>query len=223
MTKKKDFDPVKKVIGGEQAEAIVWTTNSLNAAVEAIKKGLPLKANPFIGKDILLLKPDLVYERTQEEIDDYIHCMNDVVYFASKCKLMTPKGLDYVTLRDYQEDYLRHVSKNRFSIWLACRQAGKCFLLLNNINICINFSFLTDYLLRKYDNYVDKDMCYITLPMFELQNLFDNSLIWKLKYYLYRILSWQERKGKKETYIMKIVNNVKSTIIKISQSILKKK
>lgn len=125
MTKKKDFDPVKKVIGGEQAEAIVWTTNSLNAAVEAIKKGLPLKANPFIGKDILLLKPDLVYERTQEEIDDYIHCMNDPVYFASKCKLMTPKGLNYVTLRDYQEDYLRHVSKNRFSILLSCRQAGK--------------------------------------------------------------------------------------------------
>ena len=51
--------------------------------------------------------------------------MQDPVYFASKCYLMTPKGLQPCILRDYQEDYLNHVKNNRFSIFLSCRQSGK--------------------------------------------------------------------------------------------------
>ena len=51
--------------------------------------------------------------------------MNDVIYFASKCYIITPKGLQPCILRDYQEEYLRHLQNNRFSIFLACRQAGK--------------------------------------------------------------------------------------------------
>lgn len=58
-------------------------------------------------------------------MDDYIKCKLDPVYFAKKCFLMTPEGLKPCKLRDYQEDYLRHLQKHRFSIWLACRQAGK--------------------------------------------------------------------------------------------------
>ena len=51
--------------------------------------------------------------------------MKDPVYFASKCYLMTPEGLKPCILRDYQIDYLRHLQKNRFSIFLSCRQSGK--------------------------------------------------------------------------------------------------
>ena len=120
-----EYNPVKEQIGGKEAERVIWTTSVLNKALEAIKKGQPLKANPFIGKNTKLLKPNLLYKRTQEEMDDYIKCKLDPVYFATKCFLMTPEGLKPCTLRDYQEDYLRHLQKNRFSIWLACRQAGK--------------------------------------------------------------------------------------------------
>ena len=38
---------------------------------------------------------------------------------------MTPEGLQPVTLRDYQEDFLRHLQNKRFSIFLSCRQSGK--------------------------------------------------------------------------------------------------
>ena len=120
-----EYNPVKEQIGGKEAERVIWTTSVLNKALDAIKKGQPLKANPFIGKNTKLLKPNLLYKRTQEEMDDYIKCKLDPVYFATKCFLMTPEGLKPCTLRDYQEDYLRHLQKNRFSIWLACRQAGK--------------------------------------------------------------------------------------------------
>ena len=84
-------------------------------AVKALNEGLPLKANPLIGKNTKLLKPNLLYKRTQEEMDDYIKCKLDPVYFAKKCFLMTPEGLLPCVLRDYQEDYLNHVKNNRFS------------------------------------------------------------------------------------------------------------
>ena len=52
-----DFNPVKEQVGGKAAERVIWSTNSLNASVDALKKGLPLKANPFVGKNTKLLKP----------------------------------------------------------------------------------------------------------------------------------------------------------------------
>lgn len=126
IQKDKEFNPVKEQIGGKAAERVIWSTYSLNAAVKAIKQGLPLKANPFIGKNTKLLKADLVYKRTEEEIDDYIKCKEDPVYFATKCYLMSAEGgLMPCKLRDYQIEYLRHLQNHRFSILLACRQAGK--------------------------------------------------------------------------------------------------
>lgn len=204
-----EYDPIKEQKDGKAAAAVIWSTKSINRAIEGIKKGLPLKANPFIGKNTKLLKPDLVFKRTEEEIKDYMHCMQDPIYFASKCFLMTPTGLRNVELRDYQDDYIKHLQNNRFSILLACRQAGKTLTFINNITISIKCSLLNsyknqsqkiiDYILRKYYFYINNDRYIITLPLFELQNLFDNSFIWKLKYPLYKILYkiWQERKDKK--------------------------
>lgn len=120
-----EYNPIKQPKDGVEAEKVIWSTKSLTIAVDAIKKGLPLKANPFIGKNTNLLKPDLVFKRTAEEMADYIHCMQDPLYFATKCSIMTPEGLKPCILRDYQEDYLRHLQNHRFSILLACRQAGK--------------------------------------------------------------------------------------------------
>ena len=126
IDKEKEFNPVKEQVGGKAAERVVWSTYSLNAAVKALKQGLPLKANPFIGKNTKLLRADLVYKRTEEEIEDYIRCKEDPVYFASKCYLKNPAGgLSLVELRDYQIDYLHHLQENPFSIFLSCRQSGK--------------------------------------------------------------------------------------------------
>ena len=120
-----EFNPIKDQKGNEQAQSVVWSTKSIETAVDAIKKGLPLKVNPFIGNNTKLLKPELVFKRTEEEIADYVRCMQDVTYFAEKCFVMTPEGLKPIRLRDYQYTYLQHLQNNRFSIFLACRQAGK--------------------------------------------------------------------------------------------------
>ena len=120
-----EYNPVKELKGGTEAAKVVWSTKSLEMAVDALSKGLPLKANPFCGTNTKLIKPDLVYKRTKEEIEDLMKCMEDPVYFANKCYMMTPEGLTQVKMRDYQVEYLNQLKDNRFSILLAARQSGK--------------------------------------------------------------------------------------------------
>ena len=119
------FNPVKVDESGKMARRMIWSTKSIDAALKGIREGRQLIASPFYMGNIKLLKPDLNFKRTPEEIEDFIKCKNDILYFAKKCKLMTPEGIEYITLRDYQEDYLRHLEKNQLSIFLSCRQSGK--------------------------------------------------------------------------------------------------
>ena len=189
IAKDKEFNPVKEQIGGKAAERVIWSTYSLNAAVKALQQGLPLKANPFIGKNTKLLRADLVYKRTEDELEDYMKCMQDPVYFASKCYLKNPAGgLSPVELRDYQIDYLHHLQENPFSIMLSCRQSGKCFSMLSTVKINIKNYSQFDNKLEKISYYYIKDNIYY-LPIFELYNLYcKQTLIWKCKYQLYKII-----------------------------------
>ena len=120
-----EYNPIKEQTGGKAAEKVIWSTAVILKALEGIQQGQPLKASPFLNKNTKLLKPELVRRYTPEEIDDYKKCALDPVYFASKCYLMTPEGLRPCKLRDYQIAYIRHLQKNRFSIFLSCRQSGK--------------------------------------------------------------------------------------------------
>lgn len=189
IQKDKEFNPVKEQIGGKAAERVIWSTYSLNMAVKALKQGLPLKANPFIGKNTKLLRAELVYKRTEEEIEDYIKCKEDPVYFASKCYIMSAEGgLMKCKLRDYQIEYLRHLQTHRFSILLACRQAGKCFSYLSSIKIFLGNISQNDVIKEKLSYFYIKDNIY-NVPIFELYNLYcKQTFIWKCKYHLYKII-----------------------------------
>lgn len=227
MAKEFEFDPVKRDKGGKEAEAVIWSCSVLEKAVDAMKKGLPLKANPFIGKNTKLLKPDLVFKRTQEEIEDYMHCMEDPLYFATKCYLMTPTGLQPVILRDYQEDYMRHLQKNRFSLFLSCRQSGKTFLQNTKVKFLFTNSFINNYGIqfgKQKFTYLFKNFKYVKsgsdylfeLPFYEFQNLFDDTVYWKLKYNLYKkkkyhaveVVDWLEYNF---VFHRKLLDNYKTT------------
>lgn len=124
--KNADFNPVKEDMSGVQAKRVIWSTRALDLAFEGIKQGRKLVANPFYENNTKLLKGDLVFDRTQEEIQEWLRCKNDIIYFVEKyCKLMTPEGIKNVKLRSYQVNYLRHLMDHRLSIYLACRQCGK--------------------------------------------------------------------------------------------------
>jgi hypothetical protein len=120
-----EYNPIKEQVNGKAADKVIWSTAVINKALEGIQSGQPLKASPFLNKNTKLLKPELVRKYTQEEIEDYKRCALDPLYFAEKCFLMTPKGLQACKLRDYQKEYIKHLQNNRFSILLSCRQSGK--------------------------------------------------------------------------------------------------
>ena len=205
-----DYDPVKQPKGGVEASKVVWSTKSLNAAVDALKKGLPLKANPFCGTNTMLLKPDLVYKRTEEEVEDYIKCMQDPIYFAEKCFLMTPNGLQPVKMRDYQIEYLQNLKTYRFNILRACRQAGKCQLIDSQIVIKLPVKNINTHfvkLLKEYHYYIDDDGNYVVcIPLFELYNMYSNGFINKCRYQLYRLRFNIKHDGIKRNIITKCIS-----------------
>lgn len=209
MSKSVGFNPVKEEIGGIKAKRMIWSSKALEMALKGIEQGKKLIANPFYEKNTKLLKGDLVYERTKEEIAEWKKCKNDIIYFAEKyAKMMTPEGVKNVNLRDYQKKYLKHLEQNRLSIYLACRQCGKCNSFISTVLVKISdvkkiISTKKDaYKLKKYWDkkyYIIKEDCY-KLPLFELYNLYDNSFKWKIQYVLYKILyQYEYRKIKKRT------------------------
>ena len=121
-----DFNPIKEEVGGKKAHAMIWSTKTLETALKGLEQGRKLIANPFYENNTRLLKSDLVFKRTPEEIEEFKKCMNDILYFANRyCQLMTPEGVKHIKLRDYQEKYLEQVSHNQMNIMLSARQAGK--------------------------------------------------------------------------------------------------
>lgn len=135
------FNPIKEE-DGKKAKRIVWSTATLNKAIDGLKRGRKLVANPFYENNIKLLKGDLLFERTPEEVEEWKRCKDDILYFVEKyVKFLTPEGIQNVKLRDYQKKYLKHLEKNQLSIMISCRQAGKttttgAFLLHY---VCFNF------------------------------------------------------------------------------------
>ena len=126
MTVKNTFNPIKEDKSGVEAKRIIWSSRALDLALTGLVQGRKLITNPFYEGNVKLLKGDLVYERTHDEIEEWKRCKNDILYFTEKyCKLMTPEGIKNITLRDYQKDYLVHLTKNQLSIFLSARQSGK--------------------------------------------------------------------------------------------------
>lgn len=73
-----DFNPIKEVTDGVRAKRTIWTTRSLNLAFKGLEQGRKLVANPFYENNIKLLKGDLVFQRTKEEIEEWKKCANDI-------------------------------------------------------------------------------------------------------------------------------------------------
>ena len=198
------FNPVKEDKDGVRAKRMVWSSNAIKLAFEGLKQGRKLIANPFYENNTKLLKGDLVFERTEDEIAEWLRCKNDIIYFVEKyCQLMTPEGIKNVKLRDYQKNYLRHLEKHRLSIYLACRQCGKCLSFTQVISTKLNNEFITIYgnKLKKYFDclYYNKEKDCYELPLFEIYNLYDKSFKWKIQYLLYKIVyKYEQREKRKE-------------------------
>ena len=96
-----------------------------------------------------LPRESYIHSFTQFEIDEYIKCANDPVYFATKYMRIVnvDKGLMPFEMWDFQKDMLRTFHEDRFSICKLPRQVGKTttavafilhYVLFNeNVNVAI--------------------------------------------------------------------------------------
>ena len=145
---KAGFNPVKNDTENGKSSKVVWSTEALDTALEGLDQGFKLKANPFYDNNTKLLKAEHFKE-----------CMKDVLVFAKECQLMTPQGIQHVKLRDYQEEYLKHLQNNRLSIFLSCRQSGKCVSFVTTVDIRITEDFkknqkiLSGDIIKKWNKY----------------------------------------------------------------------
>ncbi|NCA95509.1 MAG: hypothetical protein EOM74_00855 [Methanomicrobia archaeon] len=88
--------------------------------------GVKFKESPFYKNNTKLRRGNIIFEYSDDELFELKRCKEDIVYFANKyCKAMTEDGVKNITLRPYQEDMLRHMTNNQFSIIMASRQIGK--------------------------------------------------------------------------------------------------
>ena len=133
--------------GGEPEERISWSSKKVENLMIAIDEGYkPKGGTPFYEGNPIIRKGNIVYDYTEEEIQELSRCARDIVYFANNyCTVMTDSGLQTIELRDYQEDMLQCYMDNRFSIVLASRQIGK--------TICSSI-FIAHYLLFSVDKNV---------------------------------------------------------------------
>jgi hypothetical protein len=74
----------------------------------------------------LLKKVGVNLEYTQEQVDEYVKCANDVNYFSKYVKIITlDHGLININLYDFQRDMLNTFNDNRFTIVKCPRQSSK--------------------------------------------------------------------------------------------------
>ena len=127
----------------------------------------------------LLKKVGVEHPYTQEEVDEYIKCSKDPVYFAMKyIKIVNvDEGLMPFRMWDFQKEMIKTYHENRFSITKCPRQVGKtttsvAYLLWltlfsdsQNIAVLANKGSLARDILAKYQ------LAYENLPMWLQQGV----------------------------------------------------
>jgi len=91
-----------------------------------MQKALRMNSETYLG-NINIKRDGIVQEWTEDEVKEYVLCMQSPSYFArTYVKIISlDRGLVPFGLYPYQEKMFDHFNSNRFSIVLACRQSGK--------------------------------------------------------------------------------------------------
>lgn len=127
----------------------------------------------------LLKRAGVEISYTQEQVDEYLKCASDPIYFAAKyIKIVNvDKGLIPFKMWDFQKEMIRLYHENRFSITKCPRQVGKtttsvAYLLWltlftdsQNIAVLANKGSLARDILAKYQ------LAYENLPMWLQQGV----------------------------------------------------
>lgn len=84
-------------------------------------------SNEFYNGNIKIKKTGIAQAFTPEQVEEYIKCKNDIIYFVTKyCKIIAlGKGLQLLDLYEFQKRMITAYDQKRFVINLLPRQMGK--------------------------------------------------------------------------------------------------
>lgn len=135
--------------------------------------------------------PGVELQYTKEQLDEYIKCANDPVYFCEKyIKVKTlDKGIVPFKLYEYQKKFIREIHKNRFVISKWPRQCGKSTCVTSYIchyvcfNQSVNVGILANRLKTAKEELFSKlQLAYENLPHFLQQGVVEwNKTSFKLE------------------------------------------
>lgn len=140
----KHYDPRLNSKGEEtEKQSIIWTTKSVNHALDMVMLGQDLDRSPFYEGKIDRKRADLVFHFSDYEVEEFTRCSVDILYFIDNyCKIKLPDGsVGLIThLRKYQLgqiiDYLEHDE----IILGWSRQSGKTIGTILYILWCMIFN-----------------------------------------------------------------------------------
>jgi hypothetical protein len=135
--------------------------------------------------------PGVELQYTKEELEEYLKCANDPVYFCEKyIKVKTlDKGIVPFKLYNYQKKFIREIHKNRFVISKWPRQCGKSTCVTSYIchyvtfNQSVNVAILANRLKTAKEELFSKlQLAYENLPHFLQQGVVEwNKTSFKLE------------------------------------------
>ena len=138
-----------------------------------------------------LKPPGIELQYTKEQLEEYIKCSKDPVYFCSKyVKVKTlDKGIMPFKLYDYQEEFVQSIHENRFTISKWPRQSGKSTSVIGYIahyvtfNQSVSCAILANKLKTAKDELFAKlQLAYENLPHFLQQGVVEwNKTSFKLE------------------------------------------
>lgn len=143
----------------------VWTTKRVEKLLyDAEENGIDYKEvdNPFHENEPELRKGQIIFEYTEEELDEIKRCAEDVVYFADTyCKVMTDDGIRKINLRDYQVQILNQYQIHRKNIFVSPRQSGKCLIPSTNITVDSNKKVSIDKLHKRNKRIINRIVSFL--------------------------------------------------------------
>jgi len=84
-------------------------------------------SNEFYNGNAKIKKTGVTQQFTPDQIEEYIKCRDDILYFVTKyCKIIAlGKGLQLLDLYEFQKKMITAYEEKRFVINLLPRQMGK--------------------------------------------------------------------------------------------------
>ena len=170
---KEVFDP--RIID-DNSNRQLWTTESVELAINGLRECYKLKDNPFLKtvRGAQLRKANLPYKYTEDELKCIEYASQDICWFGNNFTKLKDgaRGWTNIKLREYQENTLKQYDRERWNILMFPRQSGKTTTTVIKIVHFATFNFDKDIVVIAQSDKVVSEIlnkikeCFESLPFF---------------------------------------------------------